>query len=576
MLVRNLLPLISGVGRIVDVSPGAEDLRRHLMVPGDLPYSAVAPAAVADTALTSDDLLLCLLGPREGTHTPAADLGRALHALPAGVKVLILAGWSPEDFPQQVVLQMLADGHCQLADAVPVDSSGRYGMEVALLAERVEKIQPRRAHLADAPAGDEALPPDVPGADQLPMQLWLANQSVLGELVTGTLLHRVHALGDRVTQLTAQMAAARETVAEAKQTAAEAKAAKAARDEDLTRAKKQIRSLKSSLTFRLGQTLVDGARHPGKGVVTVPVTMAKIWRDRRARTSAPEAAPQPVKQPAKQPVKATHRSVPIPVPGKPGRALTMTAPVDLMVPRKLAQNGLHAYESSAVPCFLAAIGAAGPGAVLDIGANVGLYAALAAACSDREVVAFEPFPTLSEVAERLSADNDLNFRVESIALGSETGQATLYLSNSSDSSNSLAAGFRESTRQIEVPVETLDAYVRRTGVVPAVLKIDTESTEPDVLFGSAETLRDHRPWVLCEVLAGRGEDRLTEAMAPHGYHWFHITSEVPYAPAQDIAGDRTYKDLMWLFAPEAPDESFWAAVAAHRASIVQAEQAPVG
>jgi FkbM family methyltransferase len=282
-----------------------------------------------------------------------------------------------------------------------------------------------------------------------------------------------------------------------------------------------------------------------------------------------------VRQPAKQAVKATHRSVPIPVPGTPGRALTMTAPVDLMVPRKLAQHGLHAYESSAVPCFLAAIGVAGPGAVLDIGANVGLYAALAAACSDREVVAFEPFPTLAEVAERLSADNDLNFRVEPIALGSETGQATLYLSNSSDSSNSLAAGFRESTRQIEVPVETLDAYVQRTGVVPAVLKIDTESTEPDVLFGSAETLRDHRPWVLCEVLAGRGEDRLTEAMAPHGYHWFHITSEVPYTAAEDIAGDRTYRDLMWLFAPEAPDESFWAAVAAHRASIVQAENAPV-
>ena len=63
---------------------------------------------------------------------------------------------------------------------------------------------------------------------------------------------------------------------------------------------------------------------------------------------------------------------------------------------------------------------------------------------------------------------------------------------------------------------------------------------------------------------------------PHGYHWFHITSEVPYPEAEGIAGDRTYRDLMWLFAPEAPDESFWAAVAAHRLEIVQAEKAPVG
>jgi len=221
------------------------------------------------------------------------------------------------------------------------------------------------------------------------------------------------------------------------------------------------------------------------------------------------------------------------------------------------------------------LGAAGPGAVLDIGANVGLYAALAAAVTDREVVAFEPFPTLADVAERFATENDLGFRVESIALGSETGSATLYLSDASDSSNSLAAGFRKSTRQIEVPVETLDGYVQRTGVVPAVIKIDTESTEPEVLFGGAETLRDHRPWVLCEVLARRGEDRLTEALVPHGYHWYHITNEVPYQNATVIEGDPTYQHLMWLFAPEPPDEAFWAAVTAHRTAIVEAEQAGI-
>jgi hypothetical protein len=94
-----------------------------------------------------------------------------------------------------------------------------------------------------------------------------------------------------------------------------------------------------------------------------------------------------------------------------------------------------------------------------------------------------------------------------------------------------------------------------------------------VLFGAAETLRDHRPWVLCEVLAGRVEKRLTEALAPHGYHWFHITSEVPYRQATVIEGDSTYKHLMWLFAPEPPDDAFWAAVTARRAAIAEAEPA---
>jgi FkbM family methyltransferase len=215
---------------------------------------------------------------------------------------------------------------------------------------------------------------------------------------------------------------------------------------------------------------------------------------------------------------------------------------------------------------------AGPGAVLDIGANVGLYAGLAAAVSDRRVAAFEPFPILAEVAERFSADNDLGFLVESIALGSENGSATLYLSDTSDSSNSLAEGFRKSSKQIEVPVETLDGWVRRTGLVPAVIKVDTESTEPDVLIGGAETLREHRPWILCEVLAGRGEDRLMEALAPHGYHWYHITDEVPYRHATVIEGDTTYRDLMWLFAPEPPTEEFWAAVTAEVAAVAATDE----
>ena len=565
MLVRDLLPLVKDVARVVDVSAGKVDLRRHLMVPDEVPYSPADPADLTDTAFTPDTLLLCLVGPQEGMHTPVADLSQALRALPTGAKVLMLAGWTLEAFPDHLVLGPLVDGRCQVIDAVPVDLSGRYGMHVALLAERVDELLPPRAYLSDMRTDDEMPVPDAPvrASDTPAMQLWATNQRMLGELVARPLRLQVRELDDRVAGLKAELAATRQgTLA--------LQAELAVRDKDLARARRRVRALESSPTFRLGRTLVDGARHPGKAVVTVPKNLAKIWREHRARAITPASQPP---APVKPPAGLTHRTVSIAVPGSPHRALAMTAPVALLVPRKLAADGLAGYEPSAVPCFLAALGIAGPGAVLDIGANVGLYAALAAAVTDREVVAFEPFPTLADVAERFATENDLDFRVESIALGSETGSATLYLSDSSDSSNSLAAGFRKSTRQIEVPVETLDGYVQRTGVVPAVLKIDTESTEPEVLFGAAETLRDHRPWVLCEVLAGRGEDRLTEALVPHGYHWYHITNEVPYRNATVIEGDTTYQHLMWLFAPEPPDEAFWAAVTAHRTAIAEAEQA---
>ena len=215
------------------------------------------------------------------------------------------------------------------------------------------------------------------------------------------------------------------------------------------------------------------------------------------------------------------------------RRLTMTAPSDLLVPRKLATEGLARYEPSALACYLAAIDAAGPGAVLDVGSNVGIYAALASALTTRDVVAFEPTPSLAAVSRRFAADNALRFRTEAIALGAASGSATFYLSDVSDTSNSLAAGFRRSSQQIEVPVRTLDGYVTGSGLVPAVMKLDTESTEPDVLVGATMTLDRTRPWILCEVLAKRTESRLMEVMRSFDYHWYHVTDDIPYHESLD-------------------------------------------
>jgi FkbM family methyltransferase len=552
MLVHELLPRIKDVDRVVDVSPGGVDLRRYLMVPDEVAYCTAEPADVDDAALTPDTLLLAVVGPLAGPHTAAADLSPALHALPTGAKVLMLLGWTPEEFPYQLVLAPLVDGRYQVTDAVPVELSDRHGMHLALIAERVDELQPPRPYLVDAAAAVDATP--MPSSDTLAAQLWATNQHLLGEMVAVPMRRRIQELDERVSALTAQLAATHQHT-----TALRAELEEG--NKNLTQARRRLGALKSSSRFRLGEILAEGARHPGKAVVTVPLNLAKIWRARRARANAP-----------KPPARPTHRTVTMRVPGSPERTISMTSPVSLLVPRKLEEDGLARYETSAIPCFLAAMDVAGPGAVLDIGANVGLYAGLAAAVTDRQVAAFEPFPILAEVAERFSTDNDLGFRVESIALGSENGSATLYLSDTSDSSNSLAEGFRKSTKQIEVPVETLDGWVRRTGLVPAVLKVDTESTEPDVLIGGAETLREHRPWILCEVLAGRGEDRLMEALAPHGYHWYHITDEVPYRHATVIEGDPSYRDLMWLFAPEPPTAAFWAAVTARVAAVAATDE----
>jgi FkbM family methyltransferase len=260
------------------------------------------------------------------------------------------------------------------------------------------------------------------------------------------------------------------------------------------------------------------------------------------------------------------RVVTLPRPGG-GAPLVLAAPKHLHVPRRLESVGLAGYEPHALECFLTLLDHAGPGCVIDVGANVGLYALLAAVCSDRDVRAFEPTPDLAAVARAAADRNGLPVVVEQLALGREQGTATLFLSDASDSSNSLAEGYRPSSRRLDVPVDTLDAYCARTGVVPAVLKVDTETTEPDVLAGAAATIARHRPWILCEVLNGRRPGELAEVMAPHGYTWYHLGGDAGNEPVGTLDGDPDHVDLMYLLAPEPVDAAFWDRVAAWRAAL---------
>lgn len=258
---------------------------------------------------------------------------------------------------------------------------------------------------------------------------------------------------------------------------------------------------------------------------------------------------------------------------KPARAtLQVRAPMGQYIARVLEESGFAGYEPETTSCFLAAMEVRPAGSVFDIGANVGAFALLAAALTDRTVIAFEPAPDLAETARQLIELNALRCRVEEIALGAEAGIADLYLSNVTDASNSLRRGFRPSSRTVSVTVRTLDEYCTTTLSHPSLLKIDTESTEPDVLRGGLEVLTRDRPWVICEVLAGRTEAELMRVLAPLGYAWYHITEKQPLRRRKTIVGDPTYRSMNWLFTPEPPGRAFWSA----RARWLDAVQNTVG
>ncbi|PKW26427.1 FkbM family methyltransferase [Phycicoccus duodecadis] len=310
-------------------------------------------------------------------------------------------------------------------------------------------------------------------------------------------------------------------------------------------------------------------RHP---VTTARAVVRRLRRAGRPALPATPAAPSAPAAPRQPTRRVFDLAVPLlPPAGAAGgvgtRELHFDVPRGMYVGRVLSQRRLAGYEPNAFAAFLAALDHGPDGSVLDIGANIGIYGLVAAAVTDRTVRAVEPTPDLAEAARRVAADNGLGLTVEEIALGETEGRATLYLSDTTDSSNSLNPAFRPHSREIDVRVRTVDDWVAEHGEPPGVMKIDTETTEYQVIRGASRTIAEHRPWLFVEVLAGRSEEELREAIAPHGYTYYHLDGPGARPEAPVIQGDPTHAALMYLLAPAPVDDAYWARVSAWEDAI---------
>ncbi|UJR86882.1 FkbM family methyltransferase [Sandaracinus amylolyticus] len=228
----------------------------------------------------------------------------------------------------------------------------------------------------------------------------------------------------------------------------------------------------------------------------------------------------------------------------------------------VVRGGLKSYEPEVFAMMGALIETANaPVRLLDIGANVGVFSLTMAATYGPalRVTAFEPMPDIAEFVRDAASRNELAIDVREMALGARDERASFYVSSRSDASSSLNRRFRPHRAVIEVDVRTLESLATAWDDASFVLKIDTESTEPDVLEGGRAFIEKHRPPVICEVLAGRTEDRLWSFFSSVGYRAIHITGEPEWAGASALAGDPAYVHRDWLFAPAAPSPELVAA-----------------
>ena len=97
--------------------------------------------------------------------------------------------------------------------------------------------------------------------------------------------------------------------------------------------------------------------------------------------------------------------------------------------------------------------------------------------------------------------------------------------------------------RMPVSVERLDDVL--TGIEGTVLiKIDTETTEPDVLAGAQALIQRHRPTVLVEVLEGFDTGPEIQALLA-GYTAHLLTDEGP-VKAEQIRGHSKWRNYLML------------------------------
>jgi FkbM family methyltransferase len=139
---------------------------------------------------------------------------------------------------------------------------------------------------------------------------------------------------------------------------------------------------------------------------------------------------------------------------------------------------------------------------VDVGSNVGSYTILAATAG-AEVLAFEPVPQSFDRLCRNVRVNGFTAKADcrSIAVGAAAGR--LHITSTADTMNHVATESDSRSETVEIAVDSLDAQL--AGTLPAVVKVDVEGFEMQVIEGGQGTLGNPGLLAVIMELNGNGE-----------------------------------------------------------------------
>lgn len=209
----------------------------------------------------------------------------------------------------------------------------------------------------------------------------------------------------------------------------------------------------------------------------------------------------------------------------------------------------------------AALSSLHPGLVVDVGANRGQFALFARHLwPAARIISFEPLPQAGAVC-RAVMNGDSNFTLVEAAVAARSGVSLINMTDADDSSSLLPLGEQHRAlygsavaRQVEVRIGRLSEFLDPPTIQqPALIKIDTQGFELEVLKGSTELLPlvSHIYAELSFVELYTGQPLASEVIAHLHDHEFELVGV--YNLMKDRAGKPIQADM--LFAQRTPDRA---------------------
>ena len=138
--------------------------------------------------------------------------------------------------------------------------------------------------------------------------------------------------------------------------------------------------------------------------------------------------------------------------------------------------------------------------IIDAGGYVGDTALLFSSYTDKSIHVFEASPSNMDIIRETIRLNQLeNIVPVSKALGEKSGTATFSLGERNFCNSLVERPGYNYPNHIEVPVITLDDYVRENNLEVGLIKVDIEGGEQLLLKGAVETIRTQHPILLISI-----------------------------------------------------------------------------